>query len=329
VETIEVAWVTGEGSPNSTGSRAAVHATDLGILWDAGDSGVLVAFGDSYGAGWCGHGAGPRHADWRCNVLARTPLTEPSEGLVLDSWVEDAPGHAAQVLPRDPDAREETVIPTAGIAVGGRQYLHAMSVRRWHGPGRWTTNYSALWSSTDGGRRWERTGVQWRNGPRRWWQRWRPDGSRFQMGALARDGEHVLLFGTPHGRFGAAHLARAPETDLHAWEYFDGGSWVPDPGAARPVMPAPVAELSVLFHRPSARWLAMTLDEHRAAIVLRSAPSPTGPWSDGEPVVTGRQYPGLYGGHLHPCSADGDLYFTMSQWGPYNVRLMRTRLSYR
>lgn len=188
VETTEVCWVTGKDSLNSTGSRAAVHATDLGILWDAGDNGVLVAFGDSYGAGWCGHGAGPRHADWRCNVLARTPLTEPSEGMVLDSWVEDAPGHAAQVLPRDPDAREETVIPTAGIAVGGRQYLHAMSVRRWHGPGRWTTNYSALWSSTDGGRRWERTGVQWRNGPRRWWQRWRPDGSPFQMGALAATG---------------------------------------------------------------------------------------------------------------------------------------------
>ena len=147
VETTEVCWVTGKDSPNSTGSRAAVHATDLGILWDAGDGGVLVAFGDSYGAAWCGHGAGPRHADWRCNVLARTPLTEPSEGLVLDSWVEDAPGHAAQVLPRDPDTREETVIPTAGIAVGGRQYLHAMSVRRWHGPGRWTTNYSALWLS--------------------------------------------------------------------------------------------------------------------------------------------------------------------------------------
>jgi len=111
--TTEVCWVTGKDSPVHTGSRAAVSATDLGILWDAGDSGVLVAFGDSYGTGWCGHGAGPRHADWRCNVLARAPLTEPSDRLMLGSWVEDAPGHAAQVLPRDPDAREETVIPTA------------------------------------------------------------------------------------------------------------------------------------------------------------------------------------------------------------------------
>jgi len=36
-------------------------------------------------------------------------------------------------------------------------------------------------------------------------------------------------------------------------------------------MPAPVPELSVLFHRPSAQWLAITLDEHRAAIVLLRA----------------------------------------------------------
>ena len=319
MRTTEVGWVTGEESPNRTASRAAVHATDLGILWDDGDGGVLAAFGDSYGAGWSAPGAGPRHADWRCNVLARMPRGEPRDGLVLREWVQDAPGHAAQVLARDPRAREETVIPTAGIAHEGVQYLHAMSVRRWNGPGRWRTNYGALWSSRDGGRSWQPTGVRWT--PRRWR---RPDGSRFQLGAFARDGPHMLLFGTPAGRFGPAHLARSP--DLAAWSYFDGTGWVGSPAAARPVMSAPVAELSVLYHRPSAQWMALTLDEHRAAIVLRTAPAPTGPWSRGEPVATGEQYPQLYGGHLHPCSADGDLYFTMSQWGPYNVRLMRTEL---
>ena len=85
---------------SSTASRAAVHATDLGILWDDGDGGVLATFGDSYGAGWSAPGAGPRHAAWRCNVLARTPRGEPRDGLVLREWVQDAPGHAAQVLNR-------------------------------------------------------------------------------------------------------------------------------------------------------------------------------------------------------------------------------------
>jgi hypothetical protein len=98
MRTTEVGWVTGEESPNRTASRAAVHATDLGILGDDGDGGVLAAFGDSYGAGWSAPGAGPRHADWRCNMLARTPRGEPRDGLVLREWVQDAPGHAAQVL---------------------------------------------------------------------------------------------------------------------------------------------------------------------------------------------------------------------------------------
>ena len=66
----EIAAVTGEGSANRTGSRFGVYGTDLGILWDNGQGEILVAFGDSYGSGWTSPGAGPDHADWRCNVLA-------------------------------------------------------------------------------------------------------------------------------------------------------------------------------------------------------------------------------------------------------------------
>jgi len=165
MRTTEVGWVTSEESPNRTASRAAVYATDLGILWDDGDGGVLAAFGDSYGAGWSAPGAGPRHADWRCNVLAQTPREEPRDGLMLHEWVQDAPGHAAQVLPRGSRAREETVIPPAGIAHAEVQYLHAMSMRGWDGPGRWRTNHAALWSSHDCDRSWRPTGVRW--SPRR------------------------------------------------------------------------------------------------------------------------------------------------------------------
>jgi hypothetical protein len=326
----ELGWVTGEHSPNRTGSRFGVLATDLGICWDDGAGGLLVAFGDSYGAGWGGHGAGPREADWRCNLLATAPLDEPDGGtLELRSMVQDTPGHAAQILPRDDTVPEETVVPTAGIAVDGTQYLHYMSVRSWGTPGRWRTNYGGLARSTDGGRTWCKDGPRWANRQVQWWRR--GGGAGFQLGAFARDGEHVLLFGTPNGRFGPARLARVPADsvpDTTAYRYWTGHDWQPRPAAAVPVIPAPVAELSVLRHHPSRRWLALTLDEHRAAIVLRSAPAPTGPWSEPHPVVRGTDYPALYGGHLHPCSADGaHLYFTMSQWGPYNVRLMRTPLS--
>lgn len=324
----ELGWVTGEQSPNKTGSRFGVLGTDLGICWDDAAGGMLVAFGDTYGEGWGGHGAGPREADWRCNVLAVASLDEPMATLELDSFVEDSSGHAAEVLPRDPLLGVETVIPTAGIGVGGTQYLHYMSVRSWDGPGRWRTHYGGVAYSTNGGQDWRTDGPRWANRSAQWWRS--GGGAGFQLGAFARDGDHVLLFGTPNGRFGPARLARVPADsvlDAAAYRYWAGRDWHPQPYRATPVIPAPVAELSVLWHPPSQHWLAMTLDEHLAAIVLRSAPEPTGPWGPPQPVVRGVDYPGLYGGHLHPCSARGEyLYFTMSQWGPYNVRLMRSRL---
>ncbi|MGH3913817.1 MAG: DUF4185 domain-containing protein, partial [Pseudonocardiaceae bacterium] len=174
--------MTGERSANRTGSRFGVLATDLGICWDDGAGGLLVAFGDSYGTGWGGHGAGPPDADWRCNVLAHACLDEPAGALVLQSMVQDAPGHAAQVLPRDPTVREETVIPTAGIAVDGVQYLHFMSVRSWYGPGRWRTNYSRIARSTDGGQTWRTDGPRWNNQAAQWWRS--DGGAGFQLCAL-------------------------------------------------------------------------------------------------------------------------------------------------
>src|ERR1700753_1810863 len=79
----EVAAVTGEGSANRTGSGFGVYGTDLGILWDNGNGEILAAFGDTYGAGWVPPGAGPDHADWRCNVLAGSTTTDLAGGLAL------------------------------------------------------------------------------------------------------------------------------------------------------------------------------------------------------------------------------------------------------
>jgi hypothetical protein len=57
--------------------------------------------------------------------------------------------------------------------------------------------------------------------------------------------------------------------------------------------------------------------------VLRTAPGPTGPWTAGRVVADGADHPGLYGGFLHPDSADSAvLRFTMSRWDPYHVLLM-------
>lgn len=320
----EVAVVTGEDSPNRTGSGFGVYGTDLGILWDSGNGEVLAAFGDTYGLGWAPPGTGPDHADWRCNVLAASTATDLAAGLPLYPVATRPNGTAAQILDRDRDVRENTVIPTTGIAVDGTDYLHYMSVRNWGKPGNWDTTYAGVAVSTDHGRTWRKPpGSRWPNRRHR---------HPFQMGAFVRDGEHVYLVGTPAGRFGSASLARVPApsvSDVDAYEYWTGRAWVRgDPFAAVPVLAGPVGELSVGYHRFLGRWLAIHLDEHRAAIVLRSAERLTGPWRDPVPLVSGTDYPGLYGGYLHPWTLDGpDVYFTMSQWVPYHVLLLRATLA--
>lgn len=326
-------WVTGENSPNRTGSRFGIYGTDLGICWRNGRGEVSLAFGDTYGPGWGGDGAGPPGADWRWNVLAISTTRGLDGGLGLDDVVRRADGNAAQLLSKEWFVPEHTVIPTSGVTVGQRDYLHYMSVAEWGAPGGWRTHHGGIAYSDDGGRSWQRPRhARWKN---------TSGGDHpFQLVAFAgppSDEEYLYLLGTPNGRFGDIRLARVglaaagtdddAVLDPGAYRYWDGSGWSGDAYAATPVMSGPAGELSVQYNTVLRRWLALHLDEHRAAIVLRTAEELTGPWTDGEIVVSGREYPALYGGFLHPHGADREsLYFLMSQWGPYNVMLLRADL---
>jgi hypothetical protein len=320
----QVAKLTGPGSINATDSRYSVYGTDLGIMWDNGAGQVLAAFGDTYGKGWGGNGAGPSSADWRCNTLARSADTNLADGMSFTTMVQDRPGHAKQLLDcKQVDNDEDTVIPTAGVSVGGRSYLHYMSVNHWGSAGNWYTNYSGVAYSDDNGQTWQKDpGARWQNTAS--WD------SQFQMAAYARRDGFVYMYATPNGRFGGVHLARVPEQsvlDKASYRYWDGGAWQTAESAAAPIVAGPVGELSVQYNQFAGKWLMMYLNESRAAIVLREADTATGPWSGERVVVRASDYPGLYGGFMHPWSSGPDLYFTMSQWAPYNVFLMHTRLT--
>ncbi|MGW1340946.1 DUF4185 domain-containing protein [Kribbella sp. NPDC002412] len=322
-----VAKLTGPGSINDTEARFALKATDLGILWDNGSGEILTAFGDSYGSGWTGPGGGvgdPATIDWRCNLLFRSKDRNLADGMSLDSAAEDRPGHAKQFLDcKKVDRDEHTVIPTGGIAVGKRQYVQYMSVNYWGPAGSWFTNYSGFAYSDDNGETWTKDpGARWQN-TKAW-------DNNFQMVALVRDKGYVYMIGTPNGRFGNAHVARVPEKQVlrkNAWRYWDGRTWSPKESAAVPIAIGPVSEVSVQWNAHVGKWLMMYLDETRASVVLRSSTSLTGPWSGEQVIVKGKDFPGLYGTYLHPWSSGDDLYFTMSQWDPYNVFLMRTKLT--
>jgi hypothetical protein len=320
-----VAKETGISSVNHTADAYQVMGTDLGIMWDDGRGRTLTAFGDTFGQGWIGPGGKGSNRDWRSNTLATSTDRNLADGMHFDSMVTDRPGHAKELLySKKISGQEMTVIPTGAVSVGARQYMAYMSVKQWSAtPGEWDTNYSGMAYSDDGGRTWVKDAAT----------RWANTGGNdpFQMIALAHRDGYVYAFGTPDGRSGAAHVARVPEKAVlnkAAYQYWTGLGWSTGADSqAAGIVGSPVAELSVMYNNYTGRWLMSYLDASTGDIMLRQASTPSGPWQTERVLASQNDYPDLYGGFLHPWSSGPDLYFTLSEWGPYNVYLMRVSLT--
>ncbi|HZN81454.1 MAG TPA: DUF4185 domain-containing protein [Mycobacterium sp.] len=327
-----VGWVTGPNSPNNTLERFAVSGTDLGIMWDNGSRQVLMAFGDT--SGYC---SAPGH-QWRYNVLMRSQDGALANTISVANSPMWARGISRQIINTTKWAPDETgIIPTAGISVGGKQYLNYMSIKSWDANGAWTTNYSAIAVSPDNGDRWGVYPGSVRTP--------RPDaipGARhvagnenFQQGAFLKPGPgdpYIYSYGTPAGRAGAAYLARVvPDglPDVTKYEYWnsDQNAWVPgNPASATPVVPGPVGEMSAQYNTYLRQYLIMYCNGMND-VVFRTAPAPQGPWSPEQMIVPSNQFPGgIYAPFLHPWSTGRTLYYNLSEWNDYNVMLMKTVL---
>src|SRR5262249_21435433 len=152
--------------------------------WDNGRGEIAVVFGDTYKYTNTTDPA-LAFADHRRNVIGFS--TSRDEGrLAIARMVEDRPGHAGEIIGKTPGVDPEpSVIPTAGIAIGPRNSLFFMSVKDWKTTaGVWTTNYSSIAFSDDGGEHWTRSDARW------------PDTSRFAQTALALDGDYLYVLGT-------------------------------------------------------------------------------------------------------------------------------------
>lgn len=308
-----VAQLTGPGDPpvNDTATLGDVWGTDLGSTFMYGDE-MYMIFGDTFGAGT---------SDWRSNTAAVITDDDPGDGVTFDRMIEDRPGHAGELLAaKRIDFDEITVIPTNGVAVRERMFLHYMSVSHWGEPGHWDLGHSGWAYSDDAGTTWTKDqDATW------------PGDSTFGQVAIEEHEGHLYIYGIPGGRFGGVRLARAiPENLLRidTYEYWDGAGWASgDPEVAAEIVPPTVGELSVRWNSHYRRWIMMYLDERSYAIVIRTAPEPTGPWGDQMTVATGQEFPALYAPYQFPKWNDrSDIWFTMSMFGPYQVYLMKTRL---
>ncbi len=189
------------------------------------------------------------------------------------------------------------------------------------------------------------------------------------------DTRYVYAFGTPAGRAGSAYLSRVPEdavTDLKQYQYWNGSQWVSNAAYATPVIGdstkstgllgplrdwandpnvlggrlaglvgaktgGNVSEMSIQYNEYLDKYVVL-YGNGSNNVILRTADTPEGPWSDPVTIATSAQYPGLYAPMIHPLSGTGmltdgtnpdvsNLYWNMSLWGDYNVVLMKTDLS--
>jgi Domain of unknown function (DUF4185) len=339
-----VDWVTGPNGPNKTLQRFGISGTDLGIAWDNGDPAnrqVLMAFGDTFG--YCK----VRGQEWRYNVLFRSSDHDLSHGIhVADGVVNDrysgspvwTNGLSKQVVNTIHKAAHETgIIPTSAISIGRTQYMNYMSIRQWGRDGEWTTNYSAIARSLDNGQNWGiyPGSIRTASADAVPGVGFTPGNENFQMGAFMRGNDGYLYsFGTPSGRGGPAFLSRVPPNalpDLTRYQYWNGdngGHWVPNnPGAATPVFPGPVGEMSAQYNSYLKQYLVLYTNGGSNDVVARTAPAPEGPWSPEQPLVSSFQMPGgIYAPMIHPWSSGRDLYFNLSLWSAYDVMLMHTVL---
>jgi hypothetical protein len=312
-----------------------ICGTDLGIMTEA-DGRIFFAFGDTFGYPCSGPG-GP---DWRSNTLGATTNHNPENGVALTDWLTNPDGTAKAIIegahqpPFTGTNGEQTKIPTSMVTVGGRIYLHYMSVHGFAAKGGvWDCNYSQFLYSDDMGKTWTPTALQFGDST-----------SNFNMLALTDQNGcgnefslYVYAIGTPCGRFGDAKLGRVPKQnvlDPSAWQYYVAGqdaehSWTPNRSAASEIIPAAIGEGSILWDPWIKRWLFTYLNEDTAQIELREAENPWGPWSVPIALATAQQFPALYGAFMTPSFLQDQgksLYFVMSMFGPYEAFLMKVEL---
>lgn len=325
-------------SPNNTAQRYDVGGTDLGIFWQMSGSKVGIFFGDTHGSAFIaekdGKGGG-NGANWRSNVLAFSSDDDLNDGITIDSMALDKNGSAREICAGGKTNPEKynTSIPTAAIRVNQVDYVHYMNIYNWAGGnGRWLTNFSSLYASSDDGRTWSRKNEVTFNGD-----------SRFSQVCYAKKDGYVYMIGSLSGRGGPGYLARFKENDilnLKRYEYWNGNlkSWfMGDESKASIVIPGPIGEASLLFQEKFKRWIIVysydsaydtTAKNKFHAIAYRDAKEINGAWSDLKILADVTQFKGLYCPYIYPLKNNGNqLYFTMSQWEPYNVFLMKADIS--
>jgi hypothetical protein len=312
----------------STSLPYDVKGTDLGIPVEYQGS-IRFIFGDTFGGDW---NTTNLAIDWRSNTMAISGNVANATSGIINGWVTNlASPYACELISSlKIDNVEMTCIPTAALVENHSFYVYYMSVRHWGNPGQWTCNNASIAYSKDGAKFTKEVNVTWA-------------GTSLVMFGVVQNylspDSDVYFLGTKAGRFGSAYCLKVPGSQIlnqSAYEYYMGNDHVGNPAwsenisLAVPVIAGPIGELSVMWDNYLQALVLMYLNVNVNAIMLQTANSPWGPWSNAITAVNGTKYPGLYGGFLSPDLVDSDgkvVYFVMSLWGAYNTFLFKMDLS--
>ena len=322
-------------NPNNTHIQWNLGGTDLGIIWEMSNGEYGILFGDSYGSDFKPAGGGPGPAsDWRSNVLAFSDTTDLENGLKFKSMLvsQSRPDRALPVIERE-NYFAFTYIPTAAIELNGKQYMHYMywevgtTIRA-------DQNYSSIYCSEDYGQTWTscRGKISF------------DTDSYFAMVGYAKKpgDEYCYMLGAQSGRGyrkSTAKVARFKYDDIldkSKYEFWNGGKrqWIRGKESqATTVLDGTVGELSVMYLEEYDRFLTLYFDSDKYAVCYRSAARMQGPWSSERVLCSGHdaRYAQLYGSYIHPLSAkkgSDKIYWTISQWQPYNVFFMEADVDF-
>ena len=258
---------------NRTGQRFSLYATDLGSSFEHKGK-LFFLFGDSWGQ--------PRDLD----AVAWSQSRDPAQ-LTLDFYSDINGEWLPPIVPGVGNGAFE--IPSGGISLNGQIYV--VFTVDWPQPGN-IMGRSVLAVSGDDGRSFRAL--------------YPLSQQHFINVSLWRDGDWVYLFGSGEYRKSSVSLARTRVSnigDKNKWQYWNGENrWSAQENAAQALFQHDVVgEFSVAFVPQVQRWLMLYNSSEPRGIVMRSARTAHGPWSEGQ-VIFDPWRDGGYGKFMHVSS---------------------------
>lgn len=122
------------------------------------------------------------------------------------------------------------------------------------------------------------------------------DGVLGQAALVAADNALYGLF-TDAGRMGALRVGRSTDP-ARAWEFWNGSAWGGAEGAAV-VLDDSVGESSVCWD--GGQWQLAYMSPNANAVVVRTAPTLTGPYAEARTLIDWNQYHGIYAPQWVEC----------------------------